>query len=326
MQSGIQAATALPLATGVDGLAVGPLARPVLSHPGRVVAATTFELPTFANPRCRLRLTRLAGSRSAGRRRDSRARRHGDNGRVRLTFLRDHISQALPTNEELVGAMADFDEAPSNAGYVRLGKALISSRVIVGTRRRPLLWRFGRPIPIEMVKIRGLEGRDAYGAFTNDEAFHHWAGPGSHDHLVLPLKAFCMMTLEETTTDVVINPGGRTRLLNSWDRAWLASALVPGAMRPLDQSADTEWFIQKVREFLVTRGVDRAGLFWATGETGSVLTLVIDGGGKWKGVERVAFRRAYREFTQGHVAETLMTVLFPLDDIGDADEVSRVLP
>jgi SseB protein N-terminal domain len=234
---------------------------------------------------------------------------------VRLNFLRDPISQALPTNEELVGAMADFDQTPSNAGYARLGKALTSSRVTVGTRRRPLLWRFGQGIPIEMVRIRGLEGRDAYGAFTNDEAFHQWAGPGSHDHLVLPLTDFCEMTLEELTTDVVINPGGRTRLLNSWDRAWLASALVPGAMHPLEQSADVELVIQKVREFLVTRSVDRAGLVWAKGETHWVLTLVIGGGGKWKQVERHAFRDAYHEFTRGHVSETWMTVLFLLDDI-----------
>jgi hypothetical protein len=245
---------------------------------------------------------------------------------VRLNFLRDHISQALPTNEELVGAMADFEKAPSNAGYVRLGRALISSRVIAGTRRRPLLWRFGQGIPIERVRIRGLEGRDAYGAFTNDEAFHQWAGPGSHDHLVLPLTDFCELSFDEPTTDIVINPGGRTRLLDSRDRAWLASALVPGAMHPLEQSADAEFLIQKVREFLVTRSVDRAGLVWAMGEAQWVLTLVIDGGGKWKQVERVAFRDAYREFTRGHVPQIWMTVLFLLDDIGDADEISRVLP
>jgi type III secretion system (T3SS) SseB-like protein len=244
---------------------------------------------------------------------------------VRLNFLRDPISQALPTNDELVGAMVAFDEAPSPAGYVRLGKALISSRVIVGTRRRPLLWRFGQGIPIERVRIRGLEGRDAYGAFTNDEAFHQWAGPGSHDHLVLPLKTYCELSFDEPTTDIVINPGGRTRLLDSWDRAWLASALVPGVIHPLQQSAEPELLIQKVREFLVRRSVDRAGLFWAKGATHSVVTLVIDGGGKWKHVERIAFRDALREFIGGN-SETWMTVLFLLDDIGDADEISRVLP
>ena len=210
--------------------------------------------------------------------------------------------------------MADFEKAPSNAGYLRLGKALISSRVIVGTRRRPLLWRFGQGIPIEMVRIRGLEGRDAYGAFTNDEAFHQWAGPGSHDHLVLRLSDYCELSFDEPTTDIVINPGGRTRLLDSRDRAWLASALVPGAMAPLGQSAESELLIQKVREFLFTRSVDRAGLFWAIGATHWVVTLVIDGGGKWKQVERIAFRDACREFIGGN-SETWMTVLFLLDDI-----------
>src|SRR5262245_59377267 len=101
--------------------------------------------------------------------------------------------------------MIEFEDAPSNDGFVRLGKALIAARVIVGTRHRPLLWRFGQPIPVEMAVIRGLDGRDAMGGFTDDEAFHRWAGPGSHDHLVLELATYCWATLDEPISDIVIN-------------------------------------------------------------------------------------------------------------------------
>ena len=234
----------------------------------------------------------------------------------------------LPSNADLLEALSTHAAAASETTAFRLYRSLLGSLVILGTRRRPLLWRLGQPIRLETVTIRLTHDRDAHAVFTDDEAYHQWVGPGSHDHQVVRLADYCEAALEEVATDIVINPGSPgAYLLDSWVRSWLAAGLIPGAMIPMEQSPEMDQIVRLIRDFLVQAGVDQAGLAWAIDADGArVPTLLVGRGGAWKQADRHDFWCAYGDYVSRRIEDRRFGLVMLIDDLAIGHEaVVRVV-